>query len=64
MVAQWEDAGDEDGDALRQSSGWKINVEDEVKASMVMRAPGLPHPRTRGGRRHALMLPIPDVEGI
>jgi hypothetical protein len=45
MVAKWEDAGDKDGDASRQSSGRKMDAEDEVKATMATCAPGLPDPR-------------------
>jgi len=56
-----ESTKDEDVDASRQSSR-TIDAEDEVKATVATRAPGLSDPRTRRGRRHAPMLPIPDVQ--
>jgi hypothetical protein len=44
-----EGSVDEDGDASRQSSGRKIDAEDEVKAAVATRAPGLPDPRMHRG---------------
>ena len=49
-----ESVVDKDDDTSRQPLRRKIDAEDVVKASM---------PTTPQGRRHTLVLPMPDVQG-
>lgn len=48
----------------RRDGNGRVDAEvDAVKPPEPRRVPGLPDPATRRGRKHAPVLPVPDVQG-